>query len=125
LTITFDDDLRDILGFLNKTISGKNTHRADKKFSLFRCIQFLYIYSNISENVRIGDTEAPLLGIIPFSKTDNRSILVENIFKVPMYIKVSRDRISQIDIAIYDGAGKLVPFTYDAITTVQLHFRQT
>jgi hypothetical protein len=124
LTVTFDDNLRDIFGFYNNSYSGKYAHVARNKFSLFRCIQFLYIYSNIGENVRIGDTEAPLLGIVPFSKTDNHSILMEKIFKSPMYIKVSRDRISQIDIGVYDGAGHLVPFTYDAITTLRLHFRQ-
>ena len=32
--------------------------------------------------------------------------------------------ISQIDIAIYDGAGKLIPFYAGAVTSVRLHFRR-
>ena len=72
----------------------------------------------------MGNTEAPLLAIVPFKYSQGCVRLKEKSFKNPMYINVSRAHISQIDIGIYDGAGKLIPFLHDAVTTLRLHFRQ-
>ena len=125
LTLTVDNNLRDIFGFDNNSYSGILSYTAKRTFSLYRCIQFLYIYSSLSEYVRIGNTEAPLIGIVPFSHDNKCSLLKQKTFKTPMYIRVSHDRISQIDIGIYDGAGQLVPFAADAVSTLRLHFRPT
>ena len=42
-----------------------------------------------------------------------------------MYIHEQQTRISQIDIStrIYDGAGEMIPFAIDAVTTLYLHFQ--
>ena len=125
LTVNFDDNLRDIFAFDKNRYSGSNTYTASGVFSLWRRIHYLYIYSNLTDYIRVGNTESPLLAIVPMSHTDNCTLLKEKIFKTPMYIKVCRDHISQIDIAIYDGAGQLVPFVSDAVTTLHLHFRQS
>ena len=122
-TITMNDALRDILAFEKTTFSDKQTVTGTGPMSLIRCIQYLYIYSNICSNVRIGNTEAPLLNFIPFTNDRNCKLLKEKIFKTPMYIHVKQKHISQFDIAIYDGAGELVPFVRDVVTTVSLHFR--
>ena len=124
LTLTFDDALRDIFAFDKNSYTGVGKFTASSTFSLSRRIQYLYIYSNISEFIRIGDTSAPLLGIIPFKTKDSCHILTEKIFKMPMYVRLLSNHISQIDIGIYDGAGQLVPFVEDAVTTLRLHFRQ-
>lgn len=124
LSVTFDDTLRDIFAFDKNTYSGEHAHIASDIFSLNRRIQFLYIYSNVSEYIRIGNTESPLLAIVPFSNADKCSLFKEKTFKTPMYIRACRNRLSQIDIAIYDGAGQLVPFVPNAVTTTRLHFRQ-
>ena len=124
LKITFDDTLRDIFAFDQNTYSGALTCEASDLFSLNRRIQYLYIYSNITDFVRVGNTEATLLGIVPFLKEKGCSLFKERIFKSPMYIRVIRDHISQIDIAIYDGAGQLVPFVNNSVTSLRLHFRQ-
>ena len=125
LTLTFDDTLRDIFAFDNNSYTGTSTHIASGTFSLCRRIQYLYIYSNLTEYIRVGNTEAPLLALIPLSYNNSALHLNEKTFQVPMYIKVCRDRISQIDIAIYDGAGQLIPFASDSVTTLHLHFRQS
>ena len=124
LTVTFDNNLRDIFGFDKNTYSGPISITSDRMFSLNRCIQFLYIYSNLGNTVRVGNTKAPLLAIVPFSANNKGSILKEKVFKEPMYVGMRRNRITQINIAIYDGAGQLVPFASDAVTTLRLHFRQ-
>ena len=93
-------------------------------FSLARRIHYLYVYSNVSDYVRIGDTQAPLLAVIPFNPDVCVNLLQETTFKSPMYVPVIQNPISQIDIAIYDGAGELVPFVADAVTSLRLHFRR-
>lgn len=125
LTLRFNDTLRDIFAFANSSYKGAQNYKADDTFSLSRRIQYFYVYSNVGEYVHIGDTEAPLLAVIPFNANDEAcSILKEKNFETPMYVRVARDRISQIDIAIYDGAGQLVPFIEGSVTTLRLHFRQ-
>ena len=71
----------------------------------------------------MGDTQAPLLAILPFNAKECEPHR-ERTFKNPMYIGLARDHISQIDIEIRDDAGQLVPFHDDALTTLRLHFRK-
>ena len=117
------DTLKDILGFdQNKFESGQKV-RASAKLSLTRRINYFQIYSNIGVDVRIGDTEAPLLAIIPFNPKEC-GILTERNFKKPTYVDLRSNYIPQINIAIYDDAGALVPFYKDAITTLTLIFKR-
>ena len=122
--IILSDTLRDILAFPHNEYSGKGVWKGNGAFSLARRIHYLYVYSNVSDYVRIGDTQAPLLAVIPFNPDVCVNLLQETTFKSPMYVPVIQNPISQIDIAIYDGAGELVPFVADAVTSLRLHFRR-
>ena len=122
-SVTFDDTLRDIFAFDVNAFAGRGDYAASDVFSLTRRIHYLYVYSNVGDYVRIGNTEAPLLSIIPFA-TGDCDLLKEKVFKYPMYVRVIHDHISQIDIEIRDDAGQHVPFITDAITSIRLHFRQ-
>ena len=88
-----------------------------------RRINFFYIYSNIGEIIRIGDTEAPLLAVLPFNPKSCQ-LMTEINFKNPMYVNVNSDRINQTDIGIIDYIRQLIPFRQDAMTDLQLHFRR-
>ena len=123
VTVKFDNTLRDIFGFLKNSYSGPGEFKAESSFSLTRCIDYLYIYSNISEYVRVGNTKAPLLGIVSFESGKECDHLRENLFDNPTYVSVIQNDISQIDIGIYDGVGELIPFAKNATTVLQLHFR--
>ena len=123
-SITFSDTLRDIFAFDQNTYGGRGTYSASAVFSLSRRINYLYVYCDVNDYVRIGDTEAPLLAVIPFNPIKCISLLQEKVFKLPMYVPVIKNPISQIDIGIYDGAGQLVPFAADSVTSIRLHFRK-
>ena len=123
LSVHFDDTLRDIFAFDKNDYTGQGEFSASDVFSLTRRIQFLYVYSNVGDMVRIGDTEAPILAVLPLANS-SPCRLIERVFKSPIYVNVPREHISQIDIGIYDGAGKTIPFLHDSVTTLRLHFRQ-
>jgi len=122
--VTLSDILRDIFAFDQNTFTGKGIFSASDVFSLSRRIDYLYIYSSISDYVHIGDTKAPLLAVTPLQVDNTCSKMKDRYFKHPMYVPVITDHISQIDIGIYDGAGQPIPFIHDAVTTLNLHFRQ-
>lgn len=122
--IHFSDTLRDIFAFDKNEYKAVGKIRASDVISLTRRIHYLYIYTNISDYVRVGNTEAPLLAVIPFETGNSCNNLVEKNFAVPMYVRVTRDYISQIDIYIYDGSGKRVPFVDQAVTSLRLHYRR-
>ena len=124
VSITLTDTLRDILAFDENTYTGPGIFRATGVFSLTRRIHFLYVYSNLTEYVRIGNMEAPLLAVIPFSESESCDILKEQSYKNPMYIPLRHSTMSQIDIAIHDDAGALVPFASGAVTSIRLHYRK-
>ena len=123
VTVKFSTILRDILGFHNNKYSGIGEFKSEGVFSLTRCIDYLYIYSNISEYVRVGDIKAPLLGIVSFQSGKDCDKLRENLFDNPTYVSVIQNNITQIDIGIFDGAGDLIPFAKAATTVLRLHFR--
>ena len=123
VVVKFDDDLRDILAFDKNEYEGPNTFTASSTFSLTRRIHYLYVYCNINELIRIGDTQAPLIAILPYD--DSVCVQhIERVFKNPMYVSLIRNNIAQIDIEIRDDAGQLIPFTEGALTSIRLHFRQ-
>ena len=122
--VTFSDTLRDILAMDETTYTGPGRFTATGLFTLTRRIHYLYVYSSITDYVRIGNTEAPLLAVIPFSVSSTCDILKEESYKNPMYIPLRHSNMSQIDIAIHDDAGALVPFVSEAATSLRLHFRQ-
>lgn len=123
VTVKFNDTLRDIFGFTKNIYSGLGEIQSNGPFSLTRCIDYLYIYSNMTDYVRVGNIKAPLLGIVSFQSGKECDKLKENLFDNPTYVSLIQNDISQIDIAIFDGAGELIPFSNAATTVLRLHFR--
>lgn len=123
LQVVFSKDVQDILAFEQQSYTGKCSVIASGIVSLTRRIDYLFIYSNLGEFVRIGDTEAPLLCVFPHN-SNTCGVITERNFKLPTYVKVKGQQFSQIDIGIYDGAGQLIPFHREARTVIRLHFRR-
>ena len=124
LSLRLGNDLCDVLAFGQTLFTKKGTYTGNGELSLTRRIHYLYIYSNIGELVRIGDTEAPLLAVTAFNPKKTCQDLHERNFRHPYYVKVNQETITLIEIAVYDGAGQTIPFHSDAKTSVRLHFRR-
>ena len=122
--LSLSDSLRSILGFEEtKYFHSKTVHRASDFPLLKRAVTALYVYSNIVDCVYIGDVKAPLLLTCPFKRSDSYNIVNQQEFLNPCYAPLNRSRISQIDIAIHDDSGSLIPFLYGK-TKLSLDFRK-
>ena len=121
--VAFNPDLRDCLAFDKDHLVGKGHHVASGEFSLKRRISFLYVYSNVAEYCKVGDTMAPLLGIVPFEGKACETVQ-ERIFQNPMYVPIRSNTMSFIEVLLCDGTGQTVPFTSNGKSVVCLHFKQ-
>ena len=119
--------LADILGFdesASVMVHRSVTLEAQTFPLLHRDITALYVYTNIIDPVYIGDVKAPLLLTCPF-KRDNEGVnkTMQQEFLNPCYAPLNRSKLQQIDLAVYDDAGALIPFLYGK-TKLSLHFRR-
>lgn len=122
--IKLSETLNSLLGFdRNQIFHCKTTERALTFPLMERLITALYVYSNIVDAVYIGNVKAPLLLTCPFTRPDSVNVVHQQEFLNPCYVPLNRARIGQIDIAIYDDAGLLIPFRYGK-TKLSLDFRR-
>lgn len=119
--------LSSILGFdsshlTNFTLDPESVITASHFPVINRAITTLYVYTNIVNDVNVGDVLAPLLLTCPFKKDDTNDV-IQMEFMQPIYTSLNRNQFQQIDIQIYDEAGSLVPFVFGK-TVLTLHFRK-
>lgn len=118
--------LASILGYESKSdfIYRQNTITTAPECPILnRNITALYVYTNIIEPVYVGNVRAPLLLSCPFKVKDNKDKVNQIEFLNPCYTPINRSTINQIDIAIYDDAGALIPFLYGK-SKLSLDFRR-
>ena len=71
-------------------------------------VNSLWMYTNITQNQQVGDTKAPLLGIVP---TTNTTIQRIHYTVNPIhFLALNRNFTPEITIQIMDDRGKRVPF---------------
>lgn len=85
-------------------------------------IKSIYVYSNIAENNRVGDTESPLLRIVPVNNKRHWTTQYVEYQKI-QYIPVSQKRFRQISVYLRSDTGEIIPFT-NGRTIVTLEFRR-
>ncbi len=124
--IEMSKSLKSILGyesFEDKVIQPSVFVRARQFPILNRGITSLYTYTNIIEPVYVGDVLAPLLLTCPFKRGNKEDQVYQQEFLNPSYHVINRNKVSQIDIAIFDDSGSPIPFIYGK-TRITLHFKR-
>ena len=81
----------------------------------------LYVYSNVATFTNIGDTQAPILRILPFEPNQTLTNFHME-FRNLHYVPVAKSFIDQIHISIKGDNGEDVPFVTGK-TMIKLHFR--
>lgn len=84
----------------------------------------LYVYTDIIEYQRVGNTRAPLLGIIPVTSNYGNQA-VHWVFNPQTYVRTNRVRIPEIRIVIKTQRGEPLPFPADSEPVIcSLRFRK-
>ena len=121
--INFQNGLHDVLGF-SKTnyLFRKDPYKGELEVSIMRGISSLFIYCDICEPIRVGNTQAPLLRTVAYN-AQKYGQMIHSYYTNPMYVKVNKTFIDTIQIMICDAAGDVIPFV-EGLTTVLLHFKR-
>ena len=94
----------------------------------------MYIYSDLCKYQIVGDTEAPLLGIVPLqpiqgsTEASHASFTMQqfHVFNPPYFIPLAKHQISEIRLEIKTDYGAPFLFAKDPNNSVccRLHFRK-
>ena len=80
----------------------------------FEILSSMFVYCNLAKYQMVGDTEAPLLGIVPLSNNPaNVSSLQYYAFNPPYYIPLIRGHFDTIEIQLNTDFGTPCPFSDD------------
>ena len=82
----------------------------------------MYIYSDIVKYQTVGDTEAPLLGVLPLQGQHNKQNFWS--FNPLHYIPVNKSNTNTIHIKICTDTGDEFPFQKSGQVVCRLHFRR-
>ncbi|GFR04994.1 uncharacterized protein TNCT_398551 [Trichonephila clavata] len=121
-SVTFQDGLKDLLGFKNSTFYG-GTHISEYQLELDGGITEIYVYSDIIESLFVGDTIAPLLRIIPVMSTKEDQIVIN--YQIPLYFPLRKNYIDCIEIELKSSSGDGIIFTSGKSLLVLSFLRRT
>ena len=84
-------------------------------------INNIYVYTDLIENVTVGDTQAPLLRIVDAGVKFGD--IIHQSFETLRYIPLRKKSFDTVEVAIRDAFGKPISFE-SGILVVTLHFRR-
>lgn len=122
-TLHLKNGLHDVLGFTEKVLkTSTENQKGDLEVNLLRGISSLFVYCDILETIRVGNTMSPLLRAVAYN-TRKYGEMVHVNYNNPIYLKVNKTFIDTITIKICDSTGELIPFI-EGLTTMLLHLKR-
>ena len=127
MRITFAGKLMDTLGLgknqspMVNTSDGEMVIRGNRACDLEGGMHAIYVYCDLIECVPVGDTSAPLLGIVDSDGKQGETI--KKAFFKPRYRPLQKKTFDSLEIFIRNAYGKRVAFENEK-STVTLHFRR-
>lgn len=106
--IKFGRGLADMLGFVEDFFTS-GTYISKYPLELNAGISEIFVYTDIIESHRVGDTFAPLLRIIPCMDEKNQQIV--KYYETPLYFPLRKSFIDTIEIELKSVTGKNITFT--------------
>lgn len=116
----FFSDVGALLGFKRETLYTKTTTAASEA-DLDHGFHNLYVYCDIVEPQCVGNSQVPLLRIVPVEGEDGQRIT--KAFVSPQYVPISRKEFETIEVNIRRDSGEIVPFETGRLL-VTLHLRR-
>ena len=113
--------LADLLGFKHLHHKGSISKLADLLPDLKKHLGSLHVYLSVMQDRVVGDTMAPLIGMVPHVDTFPSGLKIHHhTFLRPYYFPVKQKFIDTISCNIRDDKGDLVAFT-DGSTSLTVH----
>jgi hypothetical protein len=121
-TLRMSDDLKSFMGFEDLFDCEKSFRVVgERDFDANRGLNLMYVYCDVASHSIVGDTKTPLLRVC--NVAGKHGEYVRHTYVQPHYVPVGRHEFDTIEIAIYNDAGKPMPFQYGK-SVVTLHFRR-
>lgn len=120
-SVSFANDLAVILGFetpFQRAISKSTVSPRAPNINLG--MYSLYVYCDLVQSQLVGDTQVPLLRIVPIE--GKHGDVITRTYQSPQYLPVSRKNFESIEVDIKDDTGENIPFE-SGKSVITLHFR--
>ena len=80
----------------------------------------MYVYSDVVQHQTVGDHYVPLMRVVQIEDAPKK--FVTTVFTRPHYLRVSKNHLDTIEVAVKNDQNENIPFTYGKVIVV-LHFR--
>ena len=117
--LTLPPYLQKMLGMTMVSSFAINQLKADSVVDM-DLVDYLYVYCDMVEPRVVGDSQVPLLRIVPAA---DHGQLVTQVYENVYFVWLQRKSFQTIEIIIGDRAGNVVPFTQGTLNVTH-HFRQ-
>ena len=118
--VVFFTDFGIMLGFSKET-TYTTTTKAEREVDLDQGFHNLYVYCDVTQSQLVGDSQVPLVRIVPVEGKDGERI--SRSFLSPQYLPLSRKEFESIEVNIKRETGEKVPFEAGRVL-ITLHFRR-
>lgn len=125
-SIRFSQNIMNILGFKQRCNEyfTTGTYNADLATDIMEGFNALYLYTNIVHTTIVGDSEVPLLRVVPLKPRKASQNHIFQSFQHIQYHPVIKSQTDVIEINIRRDNGVLVPFSSGKVI-LTLHFKKT
>lgn len=126
VSIQFSQNILNILGFKREADEyfTTGTYRASMSVDIMEGFSALFLYTNIVATTLVGDSEVPLLRVVPLKQSRANQSHIFQSFQHIQYQPVTTSQTDVIEINIRRDNGVLVPFSNGKVV-ITLHFKKT
>ena len=111
VTLRLSQRLADLLGFKSLQQKGPTFRLAEKPYYLKRHLGSLHVYLSVMQDRVVGDTMAPLIGMVPHVDNYPPGLHIANYnFLRPHYFPIKQKFIDSVTCNIRDSDGDLISF---------------
>ena len=124
VNIHLSRQLAELMGFKKIHHKGGVSKLADYSPNLKKHLGSLHVYINVMKDRVVGDTMAPLIGMVPHVDTFPQGLkIAHHTFLRPYYFPVKLNYMDTVRVNIRSDDGNLVPFSGGS-TTLTLHLKR-
>lgn len=126
VSIRFSQNILNILGFKKRCSEyfTTGTYNADQAADIMEGFNALYLYTDIVNTTIVGDSEVPLLRVVPLKHSKANQNHIFQSFQHIQYQPVITSQTDVIEINIRRDNGIFVPFNSGKVI-ITLHFKKT